>query len=100
MTTTLRGTWNYPTSTKFGAGRIVELAEHCRALGMRRPLLVTDAGLAAFRGGAHDGVIAFGDGSTLDNAKAVAMTVGRTRPMWDFEDGEEPQPSVTRSEIP
>ena len=44
MTTTLRGNWNYPTSIKFGAGRIVELPEHCRALGMRRPLLVTDAG--------------------------------------------------------
>jgi hypothetical protein len=47
MTTPLRGNWNYPTSIKFGAGRIVELPEHCRALGMRRPLLVTDAGMAA-----------------------------------------------------
>jgi len=45
--TTLTGNWNYPTSIKFGAGRIVELPEHCRALGMQRPLLVTDAGLAA-----------------------------------------------------
>jgi alcohol dehydrogenase class IV len=45
--TTLRGNWNYPTSIKFGAGRIVELPEHCQTLGMRRPLLVTDAGLAA-----------------------------------------------------
>ena len=45
--TTLTGNWNYPTSIKFGAGRIVELPEHCRALGMQRPLLVTDAGLVA-----------------------------------------------------
>ena len=45
--TTLRGNWNYPTNIKFGAGRIVELPEHCRSLGMKRPLLVTDAGLAA-----------------------------------------------------
>ena len=45
--TTLRGNWNYPTSIKFGAGRIIELPAHCRALGMQRPLLVTDAGLAA-----------------------------------------------------
>ncbi len=45
--TTLRGNWNYPTLIRFGAGRIVELPEHCRALGMQRPLLVTDAGLAA-----------------------------------------------------
>ena len=41
-----KANWNYPTAVKFGAGRIKELAEHCRALGMRRPLLVTDAGLA------------------------------------------------------
>jgi alcohol dehydrogenase len=38
---------NYPTAIKFGAGRIKELAEHCRAVGMARPLLVTDPGLAA-----------------------------------------------------
>ena len=47
MTTELRGNWNYPTSIRFGAGRIVELPEHCRTLGIRRPLFVTDAGLAA-----------------------------------------------------
>jgi len=128
MTTTLRGNWNYPTSIKFGAGRIVELPEHCRALGMQRPLLVTDAGLAAlpmiarsaklcrdagldcevfagvqpnpleahvtagvaaFRSGSHDGVIAFGGGSALDTAKAIAMMVGQTRSIWDFEDRED-----------
>jgi len=47
MTTPLTGNWNYPTSIRFGAGRIVELPDHCRALGMMSPLLVTDAGLAA-----------------------------------------------------
>ena len=46
MTTTLRGNWNYPTSIRCGAGRIVELPEHCRVLGISHPLLVTDAGLA------------------------------------------------------
>ncbi|WP_332686514.1 iron-containing alcohol dehydrogenase [Bosea sp. (in: a-proteobacteria)] len=39
--------WSYPTAVKLGAGRIRELAEHCKALGMRRPLLVTDRGLAS-----------------------------------------------------
>jgi alcohol dehydrogenase class IV len=39
--------WSYPTAIKFGAGRIAELAEHCKAAGMRRPLLVTDKALAA-----------------------------------------------------
>lgn len=38
--------WSYPTAIKFGPGRIAELAEHCRAAGMRRPLLVTDRALA------------------------------------------------------
>lgn len=42
----LIGNWNYPTAIKFGAGRIKELSEHCRANGIARPLLVTDAGLA------------------------------------------------------
>jgi alcohol dehydrogenase class IV len=126
--TDLRGNWNYPTSIKFGAGRIAELPDHCRSLGMRRPLLVTDAGLAAlpmvanalrlsrdaglgcelfsdvqpnpveanvaagvaaYRAGHHDGVIAFGGGSALDTGKAIALMVGQERPIWDFEDRED-----------
>ena len=39
--------FNYPTAIKFGAGRIRELADHCRANGIVRPLFVTDPGLAA-----------------------------------------------------
>jgi alcohol dehydrogenase len=42
----LRGDWSYPTRVRFGPGRIVELAEACAALGIARPLLVTDPGLA------------------------------------------------------
>jgi len=38
---------NYPTAIKYGAGRIKELADHCRASGINRPLFVTDPGLAA-----------------------------------------------------
>lgn len=45
--TKLTGTWNYPTSIRFGPGRIAELADACRAAGIGRPLLVTDRGLAA-----------------------------------------------------
>ena len=124
----LTGNWNYPTAIRFGAGRISELPQACQVLGMRRPLLVTDAGLAhlpmidtavraccdaglecklfsdvqgnpvaanvesgvtAFRQGDHDGVIAFGGGSALDVGKAVALMVGQTRPIWDFEDRED-----------
>jgi len=124
----LAGAWNYPTRILFGAGRIRELPSACKELGMKRPLLVTDAGLAklpvvsnavdlcrkaglgcevfsevqpnpveanvtagveAYRSGKHDGVIAFGGGSALDTAKAVALMVGQTRPIWDFEDRED-----------
>ena len=121
----LRGNWSYPTSIRFGAGRIRELPEACAELGIQRPLLITDAGLAelamvphalsineqaglrtglfsdvrenptgknvedgvlAFKSGGHDGVIAFGGGSALDAAKTVALMVGQTRTLWDFED--------------
>ena len=117
--------WNYPTSVKVGAGRASELPQWCASLGMKRPLLVTDPGLAAlpmtvklldscrsagldaglfhaikgnptgknvddgvvaFKAGGHDGVIAFGGGSALDAAKAIALMAGQDRPLWDFED--------------
>ena len=42
----LRANWNYPTSVRFGAGRISELPEACAALGINRPLLVTDPGIS------------------------------------------------------
>jgi alcohol dehydrogenase class IV len=122
---TLTANWSYPTHIRFGAGRIAELPEACAEAGMKRPLLVTDrglaalpivartldimeagglgraifaevdpnpsernlaAGIAAFREGGHDGVIAFGGGSGLDLGKLVAFMAGQTRPVWDFED--------------
>jgi alcohol dehydrogenase class IV len=39
--------WNYPTAIKVGPGRIAELPGLCDGLGMRRPLVVTDPGIAA-----------------------------------------------------
>jgi alcohol dehydrogenase class IV len=117
--------WNYPTRIRVGAGRVNELANACKELGMNAPLLVTDPGLAAsllvgnivqqcraaelnigvfcqikanptgenvmdgvsaYRIGQHDGVIAFGGGSGLDAAKAIALMVGQNRSLWDFED--------------
>ena len=121
----LVGNWSYPTSIRFGAGRIAEIADACNTAGMQKPLLVTDrgladlpitqqtldlleqgglgramfsevdpnpnennleAGLAAYRDGGHDGVIAFGGGSGLDLGKVVAFMCGQTRPVWDYED--------------
>jgi alcohol dehydrogenase class IV len=121
----LTATWSYPTSIRFGAGRIRELPEACAAARIRRPLLVTDralaslpitaatldildaaglgralfadvdpnpnernlaAGIAAFKTGGHDGVVAFGGGSGLDLGKLVAFMASQSRPIWDFED--------------
>jgi alcohol dehydrogenase class IV len=122
---TLRANWSYPTAIRFGAGRISELPEACKAAGMKRPLLVTDrglagmaitqgaldlldaaglgramfsevdpnpneknlaAGLAVYKAGGHDGVVAFGGGSGLDLGKMVAFMSGQTRLVWDYED--------------
>jgi len=117
--------WSYPTAIRFGAGRISEIGEACAAAGIKKPLLITDrglakmdittraldlleaaglgralfadvdpnpneknaaAGVAAFKEGGHDGVVAFGGGSGLDLGKLVAFLAGQTRPLWDFED--------------
>ena len=46
MTASPRSNWNYPTAVRFGAGRISELAEASRNVGMAAPLIVTDPVLA------------------------------------------------------
>ncbi len=121
----LTANWNYPTAVRFGLGRASEIGAACQELGMKKPLLVTDPGLAAlpmiadavqsckaaglecavfsnvkpnpigenveegvsvYRAGGHDGVIAFGGGSGLDAAKAIALMVGQTGTVFDYED--------------
>lgn len=42
----LRGDWFFPTEIRFGAGRLDELPSVLTQLGSRRPLIVTDRGLA------------------------------------------------------
>lgn len=123
--TDLTANWNYPNAISTGQGRIAELPELCKNMGMSAPLLITDPGLAAlpmidkavascnkaglkcglfaeiqgnptgenvdlgvkaYLDGNHDGVIAFGGGSALDAAKAVALMAGQDLPLWDFED--------------
>ena len=43
---TFQANWSYPTTVKFGPGRIKELGEACLSAGIRNPLLVTDKVLA------------------------------------------------------
>lgn len=45
-----------------------------------------ESGVAAYRAGGHDGVVAVGGGSALDVGKVIALMVDQTLPMWDFED--------------
>lgn len=121
----LKSLWSFPTQVRFGAGAIAGLPRACQSLGIQRPLLVTDPGLAAlpmvqdvvarngeagvptglfsavkgnpvgknvedgvaaYKEGGHDGVIAFGGGSALDAGKVIAFAAVQERPIWDFED--------------
>ena len=44
------------------------------------------SGIAAYRAGGHDGVIAFGGGSGLDLGKLIALMADQTVSVWDLED--------------
>ncbi len=45
-----------------------------------------EEGLAVFRAGHHDGVVAMGGGAALDTGKVIAFMSGQSRALWDFED--------------
>ena len=132
--------WNYPTAISTGAGSIQQLPSLCKNLGIEKPVIVTDPGIAKLemtrnliqlleensikvdvfssikanpsgdnvnqgvdfiKSGDNDGVIAFGGGSALDAAKAIALMVGQNRPIWDFEDiGDNWKRVDTRSIVP
>lgn len=44
------------------------------------------AGIAAYKAGSHDGVVAFGGGSGLDLGKLIALMAGQSVSVWDLED--------------
>ncbi len=119
----LSGYWIFPTKVRFGVGQIGRLPREAKRLGMTRPLLVTDpglaglpmvrdalaaleadglaaglfsevkgnptgtnlsAGVAAFRAGNHDGVIALGGGSAMDCGKAIAFVSAQDGQWQDY----------------
>ena len=123
--TTLSANYNYPVSYRIGCGRITELAAICKELGSRKPLIVTDPGIAglawfgdvvaalkaagldaavfsevepnpaeadvsrgvaAYKGGGHDGCVLIGGGSALDVGKCIALMVGNAGSVFDYED--------------
>ena len=44
-------------------------------------------GVEVFKNGNHDGVIAFGGGSSLDVGKSIVLQAALNKPLWDFTDG-------------
>ena len=44
-------------------------------------------GVEKFKINNHDGIIAFGGGSSLDVGKSIALQASMNRPLWDFTDG-------------
>ena len=43
---TFTSNWNFPSAVRFGVGRIAEVGAAAKSLGMTRPLVVTDPGVA------------------------------------------------------
>ncbi|HET8541540.1 MAG TPA: iron-containing alcohol dehydrogenase [Anaeromyxobacter sp.] len=115
----------WPTRVLLGAGALARLGEEVRALGVLRPLVVTDRGvvatgiagrveaalrdaglrparhdgvranptdrdaaegLAAYRAGECDGIVAVGGGSAIDGAKLVAVLVNHPPPLSRYDD--------------
>ena len=44
-------------------------------------------GVEKFKNGHHDGIVAFGGGSSLDVGKSILLQASLNRPLWDFTDG-------------
>ncbi|MFT4728842.1 MAG: alcohol dehydrogenase class IV [Granulosicoccus sp.] len=75
---------------------VQDVLSHCRAEGLDIECFShikpnptganIEDGIAAFKQGVHDGVIAMGGGSGLDAGKAIAVTANQSCSFWDLED--------------
>jgi alcohol dehydrogenase class IV len=127
--------FSFPTRIVFGAGALREVPNHLARLGVRRPLVVSDAGvaasgllarlvatledarlpvvafdgvhpnptdadvergLAAWREGGCDGLVAIGGGSPLDAAKGVRLLTSHPPPLAQYDDAKDGWRLVTR----
>src|SRR6185503_12326314 len=100
-------TFSFPTLIHFGPGVRKDVGAHLKAQGVKRPLLVTDKGLAAlpsdiagnpvessvtggvaaYRAHKADGIIGLGGGAALDVAKAIALMATHPGALFEYEDG-------------
>jgi alcohol dehydrogenase class IV len=117
--------FSFPTRIVFGEGAVREVPNHLARLGVKKPLVVSDAGvaasgllarltaaldaarlpfavwdgveanpsganvergLAAYREGGCDGVVAIGGGSPLDAAKGVRLLATHPLPLAQYDD--------------
>ena len=79
-----------------GLPMVTDLVAHCEAAGLSIAVFSgikpnptgsnIDDGIAAYRAGNHDVVIAFGGGSGLDAGKAIAVAAKQNCSLWDLED--------------
>ena len=79
-----------------GLPMVADLVANCEAAGLSIAVFSgiksnptgsnVDDGIAAYRAGNHDGVIAFGGGSGLDAGKAIAVAANQSCSLWDLED--------------
>jgi 4-hydroxybutyrate dehydrogenase len=119
---------SFPTRIVFGAGAIREVPNHLARLGVKRPLVVADRGvaaagllarltaalegahlafaafdgveanptgatvergLAAYREGGCDGVVALGGGSPIDAGKGVRLLASHALPLAQYDDAKD-----------
>lgn len=79
-----------------GTPMLAAMLADCRKAGLGAELFsevkpnptggTVEAGLAAFRAGGHDGVVAVGGGSAMDAGKVIAFMAGQSLPLWHFDD--------------
>ncbi|MEH6547716.1 MAG: iron-containing alcohol dehydrogenase [Sneathiella sp.] len=59
-----------------------------------------DDGVAVFQKGGHDGIIAFGGGSGIDAAKAIAVMSAQSKGVFEFIAGGDDWENIDPSEVP